>query len=406
MRSAEARDAGIATGTTLRQATSAVRGAHAAISDTVGDLVGASLTAAAPAAAGIAQSVRTVQEVVTTSTYAAVGFTLDAGSRAAGLAAAWRLRERDGERPSIHDSRAAQHVIAVGSGLRGDHLTTAAPAVVPDLQVRAAGHRVDLTRDGLAAAYPGATSGIVVLLHGLCQSESIWAHLPDLGLTPVLVRYNTGLRISDTGEQLADMLTELEAGWPVPVQRIVLVGFSMGGLVVHSALAVADPSSPWRTRVTDTVTIGSPHHGSPWARGAHWMTQHLTSRPRGAWIADVLRDRSVGIKDLSHGNIVAADWLDHDPDDPADHRTHPATDDGIRHHALVGVLTDRLPPVMAAGIGDLVVPVDSALRRGMPAAGTRFAPERTAIVAGAHHLALPRHPEVHEQLRRWLEPTG
>ncbi|GAA1810448.1 hypothetical protein [Nostocoides veronense] len=41
-----------------------------------------------------------------------------------------------------------------------------------------------------------------------------------LGLTPVLVRYNSGLRISDNGAALGALLADLVAGWPVPLTRI------------------------------------------------------------------------------------------------------------------------------------------------------------------------------------------
>ncbi|MFN8012922.1 MAG: hypothetical protein U0R75_00330 [Dermatophilaceae bacterium] len=42
--------------------------------------------------------------------------------------------------------------------------------------------------------------------------------------------------MSHNGAHLADLLDVLIEAWPVQVRRLVLVGFSMGGLVVHSAL--------------------------------------------------------------------------------------------------------------------------------------------------------------------------
>ncbi len=38
----------------------------------------------------------------------------------------------------------------------------------------------------------------------------------DLGLTPVYLRYNTGLHISDNGRSLDDLLAALVDAWPVP----------------------------------------------------------------------------------------------------------------------------------------------------------------------------------------------
>src|SRR5215218_6509355 len=64
----------------------------------------------------------------------------------------------------------------------------------------------------LAALYPDATERLVVFVHGLCETEGAWSlGVPggvrrptygellreELGFTPLHVRYNTGLHISD-----------------------------------------------------------------------------------------------------------------------------------------------------------------------------------------------------------------
>ena len=56
--------------------------------------------------------------------------------------------------------------------------------------------------------------------------------------TPLLLRYNTGLRIADNGAALSLLLTDLVERWPVPVHRIDLVGHSMGGLVLRHLLGL------------------------------------------------------------------------------------------------------------------------------------------------------------------------
>ena len=155
------------------------------------------------------------------------------------------------------------------------------PSIAPAMHLRVGGRWVESSPQGLVTAYPDPSGEIVVLLHGLCETETSWrlgddirepyadrlAH--DLGLTPVLVRYNSGLRISDNGAALGALLADLVAGWPVPLTRIVLIGHSMGGLVIHSALAQVGPERRWPQLVTETVSLGSPHHGSPVARGVH-----------------------------------------------------------------------------------------------------------------------------------------
>ena len=107
-----------------------------------------------------------------------------------------------------------------------------------------------MTKEALAAAFPEATGRLAVFVHGWCLTERTWWRRPrtgddarsygdrlfdDLGFTPVYLRYNTGLHISDNGQQLADMLAQLQLLWPVPIDELALVGHSMGGLVVRSA---------------------------------------------------------------------------------------------------------------------------------------------------------------------------
>ncbi len=58
-------------------------------------------------------------------------------------------------------------------------------------------------------------------------------------MTPVYLRYNTGLPVGRNGADLAWLLDDLVAAWPVPVRSIALVGHSMGGLVVRAAFHAA-----------------------------------------------------------------------------------------------------------------------------------------------------------------------
>src|SRR5918992_833720 len=109
----------------------------------------------------------------------------------------------------------------------------------------AVGRQVVTDSAGLASAYPDATPRLAVFVHGLCETEAAW-HIgsrpgygyrlrEEHGYTPVDVRYNTGLHVSDNGRRLAQVLDHLVAAWPVEVEEIALVGHSMGGLVARSA---------------------------------------------------------------------------------------------------------------------------------------------------------------------------
>ena len=111
------------------------------------------------------------------------------------------------------------------------------------MAVRVAGKPVPPEPEALAAAFPDASPRVVVFLHGLMETEFSWGTgetygtrlKRELGYTPVTVRYNSGLRISRNGRCLSELMGELVAAWPVEVERIALVGHSMGGLVARSA---------------------------------------------------------------------------------------------------------------------------------------------------------------------------
>ena len=138
----------------------------------------------------------------------------------------------------------------------------------------------------------------------------------------------------------------------------------------------------------------------------HRAAEFFGGHDRGEWLADVLRLRSVGIRDLNHGNVVAEDWRDHHPDDLTDRRTHaglPEHAPHIRHHAVVGVATKRVPDHLRDAFGDFMVPAPSARHAEGDVHPSRFADEsKVAVVTGVNHLALLNHPKVHRHLVDWL----
>jgi hypothetical protein len=406
MKSDEAQDLGKLTGTELREVTALVQGTHETISDIVHTILRATVgPSASPAQA--------MHETIAAGAYAAAGFGLNAAARVTGFVAGQRLRGRDADLPSIHDAPRGHQALAIALGLRGDAVSTDTPSIALPMHVRRAGRRIELTPEAVQAAYPQATPAIAVFLHGLFEAEASWQlgareRTPyavrlaaDRGLTAVKVRYNTGLRISENGHALGELLGDLVAAWPVPVERIVLIGHSMGGLVLHSALAQADPDAPWLEAVTDTVSLGSPHHGSPVARGVHHAAELLSSAQRGRGLGAYLQRRSAGVRDLAHGNVLPTDWEGHEPGDLTDRRTHPPVHPGIRHYAVIAVLGPT-PTRVSRHIGDLLVPFDSARHLATDDVPSRFEEDRVAVLHGMHHLRLLNDERVSELLHDWL----
>lgn len=306
-------------------------------------------------------------------------------------------------------------LIAALNGVLGDYLAdTANPLAIP-MAFRRQGRALVLERAALAAALPDAGPRLLVLLHGLCLNDRRWrreghdhgaALARDLGYTPVYLHYNTGLHVSINGHALAQQMAQLLSQWPLPVQRLAVLGHSMGGLVMRSALhSATQAGAAWPARLDDLVFLGTPHHGAPLERAGHWADILLGATPYAAPFARLGKVRSAGITDLRHGNVVDEDWVGRDRfAHGADRRQSVPLPERVRCYAMgasigqaPGDLKDRL-------LGDGLVPLASALGRHKdPARTLAFAPGHEWVGHGMNHLDLLSRPEVYAQLRSWLE---
>ena len=344
----------------------------------------------------------------------------------AGVAGAFRLigaladaglgRRRVDDGRALSSSPRGALVVGALTGLMGDRLESERSDLHEPMAARLGGRAIALDPTALRAAYPDATGGIVVFLHGLMESEFSWraGAGPDgstygsrlreeLGLTPVELRYNTGRHISHNGLELADLLEGLVAGWPVEVERVALVGHSMGGLVARSAChQAAERGDDWVGRVRHVVSLGSPHMGAPLAQGVHWASAALHAVPETRPLASFLRRRSAGIRDLRQGSLVDADWRDCDPDALRAEACQevPLLEGATHCFVAATVLPNPRHPVSRL-VGDFLVLEDSASGRSR----TRripFEAEHGLVIGGTHHIALLNHPEVYDRLRVWL----
>ncbi|NJN77764.1 MAG: alpha/beta hydrolase, partial [Saprospiraceae bacterium] len=89
------------------------------------------------------------------------------------------------------------------------------------------------------------TGKILLMIHGLCMNDIQWTwkghnHGESLakshGFTPIYLHYNTGLHISENGQKMNLILEDLIKNWSVPVEEIVILVHSMGGLLTRSAV--------------------------------------------------------------------------------------------------------------------------------------------------------------------------
>jgi pimeloyl-ACP methyl ester carboxylesterase len=408
----DAKAAAVVAGRGLAATTAAIGDIHGAIAKRVFTLTG---RPAAPA--------RLMHDGISRSVYAAVG----TGARAASYAAGQVVGRINAERERgigyirIADRPRGDIVVGALNGAWGDHLLRWGNGLALSMSIRADGRDVPPTREALGSTFADASPDVVVFVHGLCETERAWwlhadQHYGDRtsthgsriaalsGTTPVYLRYNTGLHISDNGEQLAALLAVLVSSWPVEVRSLTLVGHSMGGLVARSACCHgAEASGEWVGLVRRMVYLGSPHLGAPLELAATAAGVALRKLPETTPLANALASRSVGIKDLRYGDIRPVDWAD--IRDPDAWRQEPAECapllESAEHFYVGATLTRDQDHVVARMIGDALVTFPSASGSG-PRRQLALDVDRGRHLGGLHHFDLLNHPRVWAVLCEWL----
>jgi pimeloyl-ACP methyl ester carboxylesterase len=283
------------------------------------------------------------------------------------------------------------------------------------MAVRKDGADVPATGWQVAESFRGGSSHLVVFLHGLCESDESWnlgerasgttyssRLLAETDGTPVMIRYNTGLHVSENGKHLDVLLQQLIEAWPVGVTRITLVGHSMGGLVARAATNHATASGQtWHHLVRDVVCLGTPHTGARLEKVAHVGSRMLRFLPESRPFSTILDSRSAGIIDLRHGYISRDEWegqdltaqwgLDRIAAAPLPH---------AEYHFVASTLGASKRHPLSSVLGDLLVHFSSATgvgRTGPVVEGARF-----EYVPSAHHFALLNHPQIADWLVEWL----
>ena len=393
---------------------------HRAISDIPFSTLGA-----VPVAQIGSQPVRAIHDGITDAVYEAVRGT----ARVLFQAGAVALRELERSHPILAlpaPAAVATHqpavrwqddIVAALSGAVGDHMASRRNPLAIRFGVYHHGRKLRLRREALTDAYPQATGRIAVFLHGLCGNENVWQFYrqdgdpqtraygdrlaEDLGFTPVYLRYNSGLHISHNGRLLARTLAELHAHWPSPVEEIVLIGHSMGGLVSRSAVETARRrQAAWLASLSQLICLGSPHLGAPLERVVHLATSAMAHLPLARPLAQLLDSRSLGIKDLRWGYTLDEEWRGRHPDAWwTQDRQQYAPVPGLRYRFLGTCLHEDPDHPLSRLLGDGLVQVPSSL-------ATDIAGADGALRVALHHLQLLNHPDVYARLHGWLQESS
>ncbi len=299
------------------------------------------------------------------------------------------------------------------NGAVGDYLHRRTNGLDLGMQLRHGGRYLDLD----APRVEGATGKVALFVHGLATTEWSWCleseayHgdpgasfgtllARDLGYTPVFLRYNTGRHVSENGQLLARELARFVEGYPAPLEELLLIGHSMGGLVLRSACHYAEREGlDWIAKVRRVFCLGSPHHGAPLEKLGNIAAAVLGAIDTPATLipARLIEGRSAGIKDLRRGALVDEDWLGRDADavrEP-EARAIPLLEHVTYTFLSATVTVDPEHP-LGRIVGDLLVQRPSA--SGARVAHRTF-PIETRNYGGVLHHQLQNHPAVYAQIR-------
>ena len=346
----------------------------------------------------------------------------------------------------VRTSKAHQHFfLPVLNGALGDQLAARQDPRAIRLSFRRGGQDVSVADLRLTEPHQKT----VVFVHGLMGDEYIWQtgfqdppdnrrYGPRLAeeaqLRALYVRFNSGRHLSENGRELSRLLSELVATYPDAIGELVLVGHSMGGLIIRSAgyygsgpnelkvrsdklkkshklftssSSLSIEPAPWLAHLRAVFLLGTPNDGSWLEQNSHFtarLLQRINLFPT-RFLSKALNQRSNGIKDLRYSILVDEDWQDAHADDFMPPRTPVPPLPGVRYHILMGSwLRATLPTALREYFGDGLVGQGSA--RGHATFGDEAtlpagASVRTAVFSQQHHGGLLTHPEVFQYLKQW-----
>jgi len=319
-------------------------------------------------------------------------------------------------------NRSFDTLIGILNGVIGDQLANSSSPLATNAGFYYANRKLDLsTPVDLQLDFP-ISNKIIVFLHGLTNTESIWdypqrslaeqepkaesygnygsALHKSLGYTPFFIRYNSGLPIEENGRIVNGLLSQLISSYPCECDEIVLVGFSMGGLIARLAQSYGENlNERWFQLFHHAIYIGTPHEGARLEKFADAASSLLSDLPKdyfSHW-ADWINVRSAGIKDLKHGLKPNPKQASNKLDDS--HSTAHFSKDA-EHSFISGALSQDSNALLNKFFGDSLVTQASASPSNRP----EFS--HSEHFDGLHHLELAHSPSVYHTMEKWLQNSS
>ncbi len=327
------------------------------------------------------------------------------------------LQRLQPELTPLDSSPGRDALLAIMNGVLGDHMQEHDNPLLIHMGFRIDGRLLELSRDALTEAIDQPSGKVLVMLHGHCMNELQWRRnghnhgevlAANNGFTPMYLRYNTGLHISQNGRALSVLLEQLVGNWPVPVQELCILGFSMGGMLARSAFHfAAQTNCTWPQKVRKLLFVGTPHHGSMLEQAGNMVDKALEFSPYSHALSRVGKIRSAGTTDLRHGNLIDEDWMGQNRfAHSSDQRQISQLPKNVKCYAIAAMLAREYNEISGQLLGDGLVPVASALGEHRdPRRALNFPKGQQRVFYGIGHLGLLDSPAVCEQLQDWISAT-
>ena len=301
------------------------------------------------------------------------------------------------------------------NGVVGDYLEEKENPLKITMQFRHKSKAIPLDSKSIEEIYPTINGKILLMVHGSCKNDIQWtrkghshgtALAKELDKTPIYLHYNSGRHISSNGQNFNELLENLVLNWPIPIEELVIIAHSMGGLVTRSALYYGhQQQKKWTEHLQKIVFLGTPHHGAPLERIGNYLDSILVAIPYVKPFARLGKIRSAGITDLRYGNLIDEDWQGNDRFEiQGDQRQHIPLPKQIECYSIAAAIGKATDTLSTRIIGDSLVDVKSALGQyENPARNLDFKDSNTWVVYALTHSDLLSNLKVYAKIKEWIK---
>jgi pimeloyl-ACP methyl ester carboxylesterase len=316
-----------------------------------------------------------------------------------------------GEIKTTNEKEAIHSVL---NGVIGDYLEKTENPLEIKMQFRFQAKAITLDTESIEKTYPTINGKIILMVHGSCMNDIQWtrkehnhgtALAKEFDRTPIYLHYNSGRHISTNGQNLNELLEKLISEWPVPIEELIIIAHSMGGLVTRSALHYGQQQqNSWTKHLKKIVFLGTPHHGASMEQAGNYLDVVLEAVPYARPFARLGKIRSAGVTDLRYGSLLDEDWQNIDRFKmKGDQRLNVSLPENVQCYSIAGVNGKANTSLTAQLLGDNMVGIKSALgQHENSTKDLKFKEAHTWIAYENNHLDLLSNPKVYNKIKSWI----